>query len=69
MIPCDGNFEEDALSKYELQRNLNKLSERDRQIIRLRVQGKTQEEISRIFGLSQSYVSRIIKGVREQICA
>lgn len=69
MIPCDGNFEEDALSKHEFQRNLGKLSERDRQIIRLRMRGKTQQEISCIFGLSQSYVSRIIKGVRAQICA
>lgn len=69
MVPCDGCFEEDVLSNHEICQNLGKLSERDRRILELRIQGKTQREISLIFGLSQSYVSRIIKEIRERICA
>lgn len=68
MISCEKNFEEDILSRHNLQESFSGLSERDRWIIGLRIQGKTQREISCIFGLSRSYVSRIIKGVREQIC-
>ena len=68
MIACNTNFEEETLSLCDIQDSFNGLSERDRRIIGLRVQGKRQGEIAGELGLSQSYVSRIIKGVRAQIC-
>lgn len=69
MIEGDKGFEEEALSNCDIRESFRRLSERDRRIIGLRVQGKTQGEIAGELGLSQSYVSRIIKGVRAQICA
>lgn len=69
MTACNTNFEEETLLNCNIRESLNGLNERDRRIIGLRVQGKTQGEIAGTLGLSQSYVSRIIKGVRAQICA
>lgn len=68
VMACNRNFEEEAISNCNIRESFNGLSERDRRIIGLRVQGKTQGEIAGELGLSQSYVSRIIKGVRAQIC-
>ncbi len=69
MIADDKDFTEEVLFQRSIASNLAGLSDRERQIIGMRIRGKTQGEISEAFGLSQSYVSRIIKGVRVQICA
>lgn len=69
IIPYNRDFEEDILSIFDFQKNFRALSERNAHIIRLRIQGKTQREIADALGISKSYVSRIIKGVRAQIRA
>ena len=43
----------------------NKTNPRDRQIFKMWFEGKKQGEISKVFGISQSYVSRIIKRIQE----
>lgn len=69
IISCGRDFEEDILSGFNFRKNFRTLSKRDMRIIGLRIQGKTQGEIADILGITQSYVSRIIKGVRARICA
>lgn len=63
------DFVEEILFQYSIASNLTELSDRERRVIGMRLQGKSQREIAEVFGVSQSYVSRIIKGVRTQICA
>lgn len=60
------SIEEDVISNMMIQSVLNQLSDKERKIIGLYSGGKTQGEISSLTGLSQSYVSRIIKGVRKK---
>lgn len=69
MIADDKDFTEEVLFQHSIANNLAGLSDRERRIIGMRLQRKTQREIAEVFGVSQSYVSRIIKGVRAQICA
>lgn len=42
------------------------ISEREKRIISLRMDGKTQKEIEKICGISQAQVSRIIKRACEK---
>jgi RNA polymerase sigma-B factor len=46
---------------------INGLGEEDREIIRLRCQGKTQREIADIIGSYQVKVSRLISGLRDAV--
>lgn len=67
MISSDKQFEADVIAKVQYEELLGKLSDRERNIINLfYVCDKTQCEIAEITGLSQSYVSRIIKGVHKK---
>ena len=63
---------EDELDKYLMYREVNKLNDRDREIIELRygLNGKkemTQKEVANLLGISQSYISRIEKKVIKKI--
>jgi RNA polymerase sporulation-specific sigma factor len=54
--------------KYELEKNLDALPERDKQIMTLRyglnnTEEYTQKEVAELLGISQSYISRIEKKV------
>lgn len=61
-VISDGKaFEEDSIEVVELNKFLSTLSEREKKIIILSMKNKTQSEIAKICGISQSYVSRIIK--------
>lgn len=67
MISSGKQFEEEIIVKVYLEEMLSKLSNRDRKIITLYyVYGKTQREIAFITGLSQSIISRIIRGVQKK---
>lgn len=61
-IADDKRFEEDVIADMKFEEIMNMLSERERKIISLHMGGKNQCEIAEISGVSQSYVSRIIKG-------
>ena len=56
------------LENIALRDAMNKLSERERKIIRMRFyQNKTQMEIASEIGISQAQVSRLEKGALERI--
>ena len=57
---------EDVIAKVQYERWLNTMSERERVILILSMDGKTQNDISDITGISQPQVSRIIRGVRKR---
>ncbi len=67
MISSGERFEDEIIAMVQYEEMLHKLSDRERNIMILFfVHGKSQCEISSITGLSQSYISRIIKGVRRK---
>lgn len=61
VIADSKRFEEDVLADMRYEEIMNLLSERERKIVSLRVDGKTQNEIANICGISQAHVSRIVK--------
>ena len=63
---------EDDLNKKIMMEEINKLSDRDREIIIMRYglfnyPEKTQKEVAEILGISQSYISRIEKKVIKRL--
>lgn len=63
MIADSRRFEDEVASDMQLEQILSSLTEREKKIVDLSMQDKTQREIAKICGISQSYVSRIIKSV------
>lgn len=64
-LMADGrDHEKDVINSMLVQQIFEELSPRERRIfIMFFVEGKTQREISEALGISQSYISRIIKGI------
>ena len=63
-----GNESNDWIYEIWLRQVLEKLSDREKQIVRLRFfEGKTQTEVAKEIGISQAQVSRLEKGVLNQI--
>lgn len=56
-------FEEEVIANMQMEQIFSNLSDREKKVISLSVDGKTQREIAEILGLSQSYISRIIKSI------
>lgn len=54
-------------TNLELELFLNKLDDRSRKIVELKIQGYNQIEISEIIGISQAQVGRILKKIKEKI--
>lgn len=64
MIADRKDYEENKVNSMLAQQIFEKLSPREQRIfIMFFVEGKTQREISESLGISQSYISRIIKGI------
>lgn len=63
MIADNRRFEEEVIADTQMKQILSNLSDREKKIISLSMDGKTQREIADICGISQSYVSRIIKSI------
>lgn len=61
MIADNKHFEEDIIADMQFAEIMNLLSDREREIIYLHMDSKTQNEIAEIYGITQSHVSRIIK--------
>lgn len=61
VIADSKRFEEDVIADSIYKEIMNLLSDREREIISLKMDGKTQNEIAGICGISQAQVSRIIK--------
>lgn len=65
---------ENILEEEKLKKQINQLSKRERKVIELRyglIDGvnKTQREISKLLGISRSYVSRIEKKALRKLCS
>ena len=56
-------FEEEVIADMQMKKVLSALDDREKKIISLSIDGKTQKEIAEILGLAQSYISRIIKSI------
>lgn len=63
MIADGRRFEEEVIADAQIKQILSKLSNREKKIISLSIDGKTQTEIAEILGLTQSYISRIRKSI------
>lgn len=62
MIVGSRRFEEEVIADMQMKRILSNLSDREKKIVSLSMDGKTQREIAEACGVSQAWVSRIIKG-------
>lgn len=62
-IADGGRLEEEAIANMQTEQMFSNLSDREKKIISLRMDGKTQMEISKICGISQTQVSRITKSI------
>lgn len=63
MIADSRRFEEEVIADMQIERIFSSLNEREKEIIALSMQDKTQMEVAKIYGISQPQVSRIIKSV------
>lgn len=59
-------FEEEIIANMQIKQIFSTLSDREKKIISLSMDGKTQKEIAGICGISQPYVSRIIKSFHKK---
>lgn len=66
MIADNRRFDEEIITDMQIEQIFSSLNEREKKIITLSMQDKTQKEIAKICGLSQSYVSRIAKSIYEK---
>lgn len=67
MIPSEYSFENLVHSKIALDGNISGMSEREKRILNLSASGKKQYQIAEEMGLSQPYISRILKKIRENL--
>lgn len=63
IIADSRRFEEEVIADMQMERMLSTLSDREKKIVSLSMDGKKQKEIAEILGFSQSYISRIIKSI------
>lgn len=62
----EGENEENVIEHLYANEFFDKLSERERTILKLRMLGKSQKEIAEAVGLSQGFISRLIIKLRNQ---
>lgn len=67
MISSTERFDDLSNFKMDFDVLFEKLSEREKKIVLLSMNDATQMEIAQEIGISQSYVSRILKGIRKKI--
>lgn len=67
MIPSENKFEDLVHSKISLDSKIAGMSEREKRILKLYASGKNQYQIAQEMGLSQSYISRILKKIRKTL--
>lgn len=63
MIADGKRFEEEVIADMQMKKMLSTLSDREKKIIYLSIEGKKQREIAMVYGISQAQVSRIIKSI------
>lgn len=65
LIPSDIDIERDVTLKDMIKRAFESLNERDRNVVRLLVNGYKQREVVKIAGCSQPHISRIKKKFKQ----
>lgn len=65
-IADNRRFEDEVIADMQMKKVLLDLNDREKKIISLSMDGKTQGEIADICGISQPYVSRIIKSIHKK---
>lgn len=63
MVADSKRFEDEVVADMQIKQMLSTLSDREKKIVSLSMDGKTQTEIAEVCGISQSQVSRIIKSI------
>lgn len=63
IIADSKRFDDEVIVDMQMKQMLSTLSDREKEIISLSMDGKTQREIADICGVSKSQVSRIIKSI------
>lgn len=63
MIADSRRLEEEVIADMQVKQMLSTLSDREKGVISLRMDGETQQEIAEFFEISQAQVSRIIKSI------
>lgn len=66
IIADSRQFEEEVIADMQMEQIFSTLSDREKKIISLSMNGKAQREIADILGVSQSYISRIIKSIHKK---
>lgn len=66
MIPPSERFEELLDSEMDLRVFFNSLKDRDKKILALSSSGAKQADVAQEIGVSQAYISRILKGIRKR---
>ncbi len=67
IIADDRRFEEEVVVNMQFEKAFSFLSEREKMILYLKINYKTQTEIGRICGISQAQASREIKKIYEKL--
>lgn len=65
-IDDNRRFEDEVIADMQIKQTSSTLSDREKKIISLSMDGKTQREIAKICGISQPQVSRIIKSIHNK---
>lgn len=67
MIPSENHFVDLVHSQITLEINIAGMNEREKKILKLCEIGKTQRQIAKEMSVSQPYISRILKKIREDL--
>lgn len=67
MIASEKRFEELSDSKFDFDAFFKELSDREKKIVLLSMNGVKQMDIAQDIGVTQSQISRILKGIRKKI--
>lgn len=67
VISSGERFENLSILKIDLENSMNRLSERERNVLSAYVAGETQASIARQIGTSREYVRRILKNIQEKL--
>ena len=60
-------MEDEVVAKTHIENVFRTLKERDRKVIELLISGKEQQEVARMFGITQSMVSKIVSKVKTEV--
>jgi len=67
VIESKNDVIEETVKCIEIQERIDMLPKRQREVLRLHIDGYSQREIAEMFGISKSYVSRLLKLARKKL--